>query len=630
MSRLVPGFVAAALLSTLGCTDSTAPQFDSDLLSLPAAMAISDGAHGGAAGFFFLPPLVKEAEYHGTFDPARDPEVRIACTGASGPSCPILRSFSGPDIAVDTEGESYGTVWKAGETTGLEPGPDRYRLEVHEGGQLLGFIDLWLLDSGSERREVQPGYAPVLARAALAIRFRIEGSVSPPNAPPVANDDSYETDAGSALSGNVLENDTDPDPLDVLSAILETGPSNGTLALDPDGSFLYTPDPGFDGEDVFTYQATDGDLTSEPATVRITVHPVTTGPLYRPLALGSGHSCMLDDEGRAWCWGQNNWGQLGNGNAPNLATNPTEVVGGHRFVHLAAGLQHTCALDADGGAYCWGWNLEGQLGSGGTAHGYVPIAVVGGHTFRQLATTMSSTCGLKPDGTAWCWGRYVLGHETITFSMEPLQVSTDLRFVRLSGGGGGGPICGLVDGGQAYCWGTNGTGQYGDGSNITSQTPVLAAGGLLISDISVAHGFHTCSVTLGGVSYCWGRNNNGELGVGDFVQRLTPVLVAGDPTFRDVEAAYYHTCALDTEDAAWCWGYNHNGHLGSGGTSDPVPYPAPVTGGHRFRWLAAGSQHTCGRTVDGRVYCWGVNSYGQLGVGVIYQSAVPVEVGSMD
>lgn len=627
MSRLVIGFVATIALSILGCTDSTGPHLGPDLSPPPASLAISDGAHGGAAGFYFLPPLVAEPEYDGIFDPAREPEVRIVCTGASGPGCPILRSFITPTIKVDVDAESYEMVWKVGKIPELELGRDRYRLEVHDGGQLLGFVDLWFVDRGSAREDVGPGYAPVLTRGAFSIRFRIEEGTAPPNAPPIAYNDAFETDAGTPVSGNVLENDSDPNPLDVLSAILENGPSSGTLSSDPDGTFLYTPDTGFDGEDTFSYRASDGELTSELATVTITVHPLTVGPSYRPLALGRGHSCMLDDDGSAWCWGSNSSGQVGDGNPVNAVTSPTAVVGGLRFVHLAAGSSHTCALDADGVAFCWGWNLEGQLGSGGTAHGYVPLEVVGGRTFLQLAANGSATCGLETDATTWCWGSGALGHPTVTFSTMPIQVPTDLRFMRLLGGGG--LICGLVIDGRAYCWGDNATGQYGDGSITSSRTPVASAGGMLLEHIS-PYDSHTCGIDVAGVSFCWGRNSYGQLGSGDFVDSLNPVQVAGGLQLVGIATATWHSCGLDGVGAAWCWGYNRNGHLGTGtATQTPIPTPQPVTGNHRFDWLATGEQHACGRTFEGRVLCWGLNSAGQLGVPSLEQSAVPIEPGSL-
>lgn len=152
---------------------------------------------------------------------------------------------------------------------------------------------------------------------------------------------------------------------------------------------------------------------------------VAGGLTFVQLALSAEHSCGIATDGFAWCWGNNEFGQLGDGTTTDRSA-PTRV-GTMRFRQIAtgsgfagmshvtaptpkvlAGVAHTCALSETGEAYCWGWNGNGQLGDGTMVDRHAPAAVMGGHTFDEIGAAGSYTCGMRGNAI-WCWGSNFTG-----------------------------------------------------------------------------------------------------------------------------------------------------------------------------------------------------------------------------
>jgi len=360
---------------------------------------------------------------------------------------------------------------------------------------------------------------------------------------------------------------------------------------------------------------------------------VVSGPLADAGRISAGNffSCALTVSGGAYCWGLNQYGQLGNGEGNDGwvrgFTPPVAVVGGLAFQAISAGFRHTCGLTTLGAAYCWGENDYGQLGDGTTNPHNSPVAVLGGHTFRSLSVGSSNTCGLTTGGTAYCWGDNFYGQlgdgTTVNIRTTPVQVSGGLTFQMLSVGW---HACGLTADGSAYCWGGNSYGELGDSSTTNRASPVRVVGSLSFEAISAGH-YHTCAVTTGGAAYCWGRNSSGQVGDGTKTDRLSPAAAAGGLTLQALTAGYAHTCGLTAVGSAYCWGANFTGQLGDG-TQDEHTSPVAVTGDLTFRALSASANyHTCGLTTLGAAYCWGDNGYGQLGDGTtvpFWEHPVPV------
>ena len=211
-----------------------------------------------------------------------------------------------------------------------------------------------------------------------------------------------------------------------------------------------------------------------------------------------------------------------------MAVDDSGVLSGKNLTQITVGGEHTCALDAAGTAYCWGENEEdGDLGDGTTTNSDVPVAVdssgvLAGKNLTQITTGQQATCAVDDTGAAYCWG---------------------------SGGG-----------------------ELGDGSAAGSDVPVAVdesgvLAGKILTQITVG-GNYTCALDGTGAAYCWGENNNGQLGDGSTANSSVPVAVnvngvLAGKTLTQITAGFGgSTCALDSTGAAYCWGYNYYGELG--------------------------------------------------------------------
>ena len=351
----------------------------------------------------------------------------------------------------------------------------------------------------------------------------------------------------------------------------------------------------------------------------------TTESLPPPVAsvgAGSIHTCGLTVTGNAYCWGFNDFGQLGDGSTTGSLT-PVLVSGGIRFSSINTKGGHTCGVTSMGDAYCWGENFRGQLGDGTTINRLTPVLVSGGLSFASVSTAYSETCGVTTAGDAYCWGENFhgqLGDGTTINQLTPVPVAGGLTFASLSAGA---TTCGVTTTGAAYCWGRNHD-QLGDGTTNRSLMPRPVAGGLSFASLRTA-GWHTCGLTAAGDAYCWGNNGVGQLGDGTTNRSLTPVLVSGGLSFASLSAGGSHMCGVTTAGDAYCWGWNSSGQLGDG-TRTNRHTPVPVAGGLSFASVGAAGLHSCAVTTAGVPYCWGFNSDGQLGDGSTTDRRTPVRV----
>lgn len=314
---------------------------------------------------------------------------------------------------------------------------------------------------------------------------------------------------------------------------------------------------------------------------------------------------------------------------------PTQADLTREYRTIAAGFVHTCALDQQGGAFCWGNNDYSQLGAethetcGGRPCSTSPMAVSGDIRFTMLAAGWVHNCGIAAGGRAWCWGggsvdrQGYLGDGTLRRSIDPVAVASDSAFVSMTVGDG--HTCALTTSGRAYCWGENDFGQVGDGSKVDRAVPVPVAGSLRFRELS-AGAYHTCGIAVADVVYCWGDNRWGQLGSGDVpyngvaAAREIPVAVVGQIQWASVAAGWQHTCAIASSGVAHCWGRNEDAkQLGDESGVTHRGIPGPVAAAPSFAAITAGPLATCGRTSLGDTWCWGGNYYGGLGDGTVSQ-----------
>ncbi len=287
------------------------------------------------------------------------------------------------------------------------------------------------------------------------------------------------------------------------------------------------------------------------------------------------------------------------------------------FRTIDAGSYHTCAITRTELAYCWGFNQDGELGNGSTTMSTQPVATAGGLNFRQVSGGKYHSCGVTFSGEGYCWGSNLegqLGREVEVQSETPVLNSRAITFGSISVGRA--HSCGLNLIGDAFCWGSNIGGQLGYATQHTSSDTAGFVRTTQIFHRIASGGFHNCALNGTGQAYCWGFNDQGQLGNGTTVTVFPDTAAAAPPwvlpvsgaiAFDSITAGYKHTCALTPAGAAYCWGENSWGQLGDGTTTRSL-VPVAVAGGLTFRSLSAGFYHTCGVLTTGEAHCWGRNT----------------------
>jgi len=332
----------------------------------------------------------------------------------------------------------------------------------------------------------------------------------------------------------------------------------------------------------------------------------------------------------AWAWGSNSCGQLGD-NTIVSKSSPVSVVGGFTdWCQISAGQNHSVGLRTNNTIWAWGCNTYGTLGNNSTTNSCSPVSVVGGFTdWCQVSTQGEFTVGLRANGTIWTWGRNnfgQLGDGTAVDKSSPVSVVGGFNdWIHINAGPTQG--LGIRANGTAWAWGNNTSGKLGDGTVVSTSSPVSVIGGFTDWCQLAGANNHSIGLRSNGTVWAWGLNVNGELGDGTLVGKSSPVSVVGGFTdWCQVSASYGHNAAVRLNGTLWTWGLNSYGVLGDGtivGKSSPVS----VVGGF-LDWcqVDTGQRHDVAIRTNGTAWAWGLNIQGNLGDNTTVNKSSPVSV----
>jgi len=408
-----------------------------------------------------------------------------------------------------------------------------------------------------------------------------------------------------------------------------------------------------------------GDGTGSNSTTAVLVKSDASTTLTNVVAITAGgtHTCVITKSGLAYCWGKNDQGQLGNNNLAVTASDyPVQVLLDNGLPlttvsTISAGSYHVCATTKAGLAYCWGDNSLGQLGT----HSYddkdaatqVLDATIGNQPLKNVTginTKSLHTCATRKTGTVACWcnnsdGQLGDGSTETRNSAVTVEIPnpTDAPLTNIQQVSVGSSFtCATSKSGAIVCWGNNDDGQLGDTTNTgssTAATQVKFSGGVALTGMRhvSAGAEHACALSKTGVFYCWGKNDVGSLSDGSDDNRnyaIQPLFRQSSPltNIANIDSGESHSCVLSKSGVISCWGYNGLGQLGDNTVDNKTGAVAlQMSGGAPlplFASMSTGSRHSCAVTKDGKVYCWGNNTQGELGDTTTDQrlQAVPVKL----
>lgn len=348
------------------------------------------------------------------------------------------------------------------------------------------------------------------------------------------------------------------------------------------------------------------------------------------MAAGAVHTCAVLADGSVRCWG--GWKGLRAGGAGTVLK-PMKIPDIQNAKAVAAGKEHTCVLTTTGAVKCWGRSGWGQTGAGSLDDEvWPPVQVPGVTGAKVLRAGAFHTCIVTSANQVRCWGRADHGELGVAPADSnrfptPMQAGDGIQV-----GAGQFHTCAVQSTGGAHCWGYNAFRQLGitngAGATVWKLYPT-SVGGLTSATRIAGGGSHTCATrSKAGTSavMCWGLNTKGQLGNLSLTSSGAPVAVSGLPSTTvptSIAAGAEHACTV-MSSKVWCWGANGNGQLGIGNNLD-ANFAVEAKNITTATRVVAGSRFSCAILSDKTSRCWGENTSGQTGIGYTFPVNVPLQ-----
>ena len=339
---------------------------------------------------------------------------------------------------------------------------------------------------------------------------------------------------------------------------------------------------------------------------------------FKEIEVGGFHILALDNDNNLWAWGDNEYGQLGDGTTTNK-TSPTKIETGITFVQLSAGYAHSAGIDNEGKLWTWGYNSRGSLGDGTTTQKAKPTKIMKDKTFKKVIASDYSTLAIDMNDEIWYWGRYY--GDDYGGANIPQKLDFKIEYSLISGYS---HYLFLDKQNKLWSWGANYAGQIGDGTTITRTNPVQIKPETKFTQVSAGNRF-SLAIDEEGNLWSWGYNDDGQLGDGTKSYKTTPEQIKIETKFAQISAGMYHSIAIDKEGNLWSWGYNRSGQLGDGTTTEKLN-PIKIMEDVKFKKIYTTTYSSLAIDINGNIWSWGSNGNGVLGDGTTTNRLTPVQI----